>query len=360
MDNLRLIVLDNCKELGEEINREINKLRGTNDNYIVPIEEVRFNNGEGKLVIKDTIRDKDVYIISDVGNYSCTYKMFNFINHMGPDEHFQDIKRVFYAIRGNAENVSVIMPLLYESRQHRRKSRESLDCAIALQDLIALGARNIITFDAHDPGIHNAVPVGCFESFYCSNNIISDFIDNEKIDFRKLLFISPDIGATDRARFYSELFKTELGLFYKRRDPNVMENGKNKILEHKYIGEDVTGKNIMIVDDMIASGESVLDVARDLKAIGAEKIYVSATFALFTNGLDSLRKAHEEGLIEKIYTTNLTYMPKEYLDEDFIHVVNCSPLVAEIINNINMKKSLAPIINEKEKILKKINNTLHK
>ena len=286
-DNLRLIVLDNCKELGEKVNEHINKIRGTNKNYIVPIDVVRFNNGEGKLTIKDSIRKKDLYILSDVGNYSCTYEMYGFTNHMGPDEHFQDIKRVFYAVRGHTDDINVIMPLLYESRQHRRKSRESLDCAIGLQDLVHLGAKSIITFDAHDVGIHNAIPRNCFENFYCTNYIINDIIDNEKIDFKNMLVISPDTGAVDRARVYADILRTNVGMFYKRRDLTKIVDGKNPIIEHKYIGDDVKGKNLLIVDDMIASGDSVIDVAENLKKLGANKVFVTATFSLFTKGINN-------------------------------------------------------------------------
>ncbi len=353
-DNLRLIVLDNCKELGEKVNDYINKFRGTDTNYIVPIEEIRFNNGEGKLTIKSSIRDKDIYIISDIGNYSCTYEMFGFTNHKSPDDHFQDIKRVFYAIRGHSNSVSVITPLLYESRQHRRKSRESLDCAIGLQDLVRLGVKNIITFDAHDVGIHNAIPTSCFENFYCTNYIINDLIDHENIDFKNILVISPDTGAVDRARIYADILRTNVGMFYKRRDLTKVVNGKNPIIEHKYIGDDVKGKNVLIVDDMIASGDSVIEVARDLKKIGAENVYVTATFALFTSGIDKIRKAYEEGIINRVYTTNLTYMREEYKCEQWLKVVDCSKMIANIIDTLNKGQSLSPILNDRDEILSKL------
>lgn len=353
-DNLRLIVLDNCKELGEKVNEHINKIRRTNKNYIVPIDVGRFNNGEGKLTIKDSIRKKDLYILSDVGNYSCTYEMYGFTNHMGPDEHFQDIKRVFYAVRGHTDDINVIMPLLYESRQHRRKSRESLDCAIGLQDLVHLGAKSIITFDAHDVGIHNAIPRNCFENFYCTNYIINDIIDNEKIDFKNMLVISPDTGAVDRARVYADILRTNVGMFYKRRDLTKIVDGKNPIIEHKYIGDDVKGKNLLIVDDMIASGDSVIDVAENLKKLGANKVFVTATFSLFTKGTNNFKKAHEDGIIDRVYTTNLTYLNENYKKEEWLKIVDCSELIAVIINALNYKQSLSPILNEKEKILTKL------
>ncbi|MEG2250702.1 MAG: ribose-phosphate diphosphokinase [Bacilli bacterium] len=359
-DNLRLIVLDNCYELGLQINEYLNKKRGTNINYIVPIEEVRFNNGEGKLTIKESIREKDIYIISDVGNYSCTYDMFGFTNHKSPDDHFQDIKRVFYAVRGHSSSVSVLTPLLYESRQHRRKSRESLDCAIGLQDLVELGAKNIITIDAHDVGIHNAIPKSCFENFFCTNYIISDFIDNEPIDFRNMIVVSPDTGAVDRARVYADILRTNVGMFYKRRDLTKVVNGKNPIIEHKYIGDDVSGKNILIVDDMIASGESVIDVAKDLKKLGANNVYVTATFALFTSGIDKIKQAYLDGYINRVYTTNMTYMKEEYKSEEWLKIVNCSELLADIIDTLNKRQSLSPILNGKEKILKKVKPYLKK
>ena len=296
----------------------------------------------------------NLYILSDVGNYSCTYEMYGFTNHMGPDEHFQDIKRVFYAVRGHTDDINVIMPLLYESRQHRRKSRESLDCAIGLQDLVHLGAKSIITFDAHDVGIHNAIPRNCFENFYCTNYIINDIIDNEKIDFKNMLVISPDTGAVDRARVYADILRTNVGMFYKRRDLTKIVDGKNPIIEHKYIGDDVKGKNLLIVDDMIASGDSVIDVAENLKKLGANKVFVTATFSLFTKGINNFKKAHEAGIIDRVYTTNLTYMNENYKKEEWLKIVDCSELIAVIINTLNYKQSLSPILKEKEKILTKL------
>ncbi|MDD2377543.1 MAG: ribose-phosphate diphosphokinase [Bacilli bacterium] len=357
-ENLRLIVLDNCKELGEKVNKNICDMRGQDISYIVPIKETRFNNGEGKIEILDTIRDKDVFILSDVGNHSCTYRMFGYENHMGPDEHFQDIKRVIYAIRGHTENINIVMPLLYESRQHRRKGRESLDCANGLQELIRLGAKSILTFDVHDVGIQNAVPLNSFENIFPTNTIINEFIEHEKIDFKNLIIVSPDTGAVDRAKFYANIFKTNIGMFYKSRDLTQVINGKNPIKEHKYIGDDVSGKNIIVVDDIIASGDSMIDVARRLKELNAAKVYMIATFSLFTEGLERFNKAYEEGLFEKIYSTNLSYISKETKNQPWFHEVDCSYQIAELINDLNNKKSITPLMNGRQKVLERINQKI--
>ena len=296
MDNLRLIVLSNFSEVGKKVDEHLQKLYGSDKSFIIPIEEVRFSNGEGKIVIKDSVREKDVFILSDVGNYSCTYNMYGFENHKSGDDHFQDIKRVIYAIKGQAEHIHVITPLLYESRQHRRKGRESLDCALGLIDFANLNVKDIITFDAHDVGIQNAVPLTSFENFYPTMSILRSFMKNENVDLNNLLIVSPDMGAAARARSYAEIFSTNVGMFYKRRDLTRVVNGKNPIIEHKYIGEDVVGKDIIVVDDMIASGDSMIEVSKALKDLGANKIYLTATFSLFTNGIYNFRKAYESDL----------------------------------------------------------------
>lgn len=357
MDNedLKLIVLGNCKELGEKVNQNIAQMRSEGSNYIVPIKETRFNNGEGKVEILESIREKDVFILSDVGNHSCTYRMFGYENHMGPDDHFQDIKRVIYAMRGHTSNITVVMPLLYESRQHRRKGRESLDCANGLQELISLGVKSILTFDVHDVGIQNAVPLKAFENIYPTNTIISEFVERENIDFRNLVIISPDTGAIDRAKFYSNIFKADLGMFYKSRDLDV-KNGKNAIREHKYIGNDVAGKNVIVVDDIIASGDSMLDVARRLKALGAKTVYMIATFALFTEGYEKFAEAHKDGDFDKIYSTNLSYVPEQVRKASWFEEVDCSRQIAEIIYALNCKKSITPLMNGKQKVIEMIDH----
>ena len=358
-DSLRLIVLSNCLELGKKVDFHLQNMHKTNNSFIVQIEETRFNNGEGKIKILETIREKDVYILSDVGNYSCTYNMHGFTNHLGPDEHFQDIKRVFYAMRDHGERASVIMPLLYEARQHRRKGRESLDCANALQELVALKARNIITFDAHDPGIQNSIPNNSFENFYPTNSILEEFIETENIDFRHMLMISPDTGAVDRARLYADFFHANVGIFYKRRDRTKIVDGKNPVVEHKYIGDDVKGKNVIVVDDMIASGGSMLEVAKELKERGANKIYLTVTFSLFTEGTASFDEAYRKGYFDKIYSTNLTYIPKEILEKEWFHQVDCSHQIAEIIDTLNRGETISHLLNGRKELVKRIEKKMN-
>lgn len=341
---LGLIVLESCKELGAAVEKYIKEKRDSEDSLIIPIEEVRFSNGEGKVKIPQTVRGKDIYILCDIGNYSCTYDMFGFKNHKGPDEHFQDIKRTVSAIRGKAERITVIMPLLYESRQHRRKGRESLDCALALQELERMGVNEVITFDVHDPNVQNAIPLLSFENIYPTYDIVKSLINNEETlerDKEKLLVISPDTGAMDRAIYYSSVLGVDVGLFYKRRDHSTVVNGKNPIVEHEYMGRDVAGKDVLIVDDMIASGESVLDIANELKKRNVRNVYVATTFAFFTEGLDKFNKFYEEGIISRVYSTNLTYIPENLKYSPWFKEVDMSEFLARIINRLNGDKSIA-------------------
>jgi len=341
---LGIIALESCTELGNAIDKYIQNNRNCTESFLIPVDEIRFSNGEGKVKISETIRGKDIYILCDVGNYSCTYKMFGIENHKGPDEHFQDIKRTVAAIRGKAVRITVIMPLLYESRQHRRKGRESLDCALALQELERLGVDEIITFDVHDPNIQNAIPLLSFENIYPTYDIVKGIICNEKsleLDKEKLLVISPDTGAMDRAIYYSSTLGVDVGLFYKRRDHSTIVNGKNPIVQHEYVGRNVSGKDVLIVDDMIASGESVLDIAKELKKRNAKNVYVAATFAFFTEGFEKFDKAYEDGLIARIYSTNLSYVPQELYDKKWFKGVDLSELSARIINRLNHGRSIA-------------------
>ena len=341
---LGIIALESSMELGNAIDKYIQNNRNCNESFLIPLDEIRFSNGEGKVKISESVRGKDIYILCDVGNYSCTYKMFGIENHKGPDEHFQDIKRTVGAIRGKAARITVIMPLLYESRQHRRKGRESLDCALALQELERLGVDEIITFDVHDPNIQNAIPLLSFENIYPTYDIVKAIICNEKsleLDKEKLLVISPDTGAMDRAIYYSSTLGVDVGLFYKRRDHSTIINGKNPIVQHEYVGRNVTGKDVLIVDDMIASGESVLDIAKELKQIGAKNVYVAATFAFFTEGFEKFNKAYEDGLITRIYSTNLSYIPQELSNSEWFEGVDLSELSARIINRLNHGRSIA-------------------
>lgn len=349
-DNLRLIILSNCKKLGQKVDENIKEKRNTSKSFIIPITEDRFNNGEGKITINDTVRDKDVYIISDTQNHSMIYTMYNHINYMSPDEHFQDIKRVISAINSQANSIHVIEPMLYASRQHERKGRESLDCAMALQDLEKMGVKTTITFDAHDPKVQNAVSHMCFENFYPTNTILNEFVRRENIiNYENLMVISPDYGATKRARIYADMLKVkEIGFFDKRRDYSRLVDGKNPILEHKYIGSDVKGKDIIIVDDMIASGGSILDVAEKLKKNNANNIYLIAPFSLFTSGYDIFDNNYQKQIFNKLYTTNLTYIDEEVKKYPWFEEIDCSIYLSEIIDRLSNHQSVSDIINKKE------------
>lgn len=353
-DDLRLLVLDNFKEFGEKVNKHLQKFENSKTDYIVPIEQVRFSNGEGKVVIKDTIREKAVFILSDVGNHRCTYKLYDYTNHLSPDDHFQDIKRVITAISGNASKIVLITPLLYASRQHKRKARESLDCAIALQELERLGIKSIVTFDAHDPNVQNAIPCLSFENFYPTHLALIDFINKEKIDFNNILVISPDAGAVDRARYYADMLRSDVGVFNKRRDLSIIIDGKNPVVSHEYIGKDVKGKDIIVVDDMIASGDSILEVVKELKKRKANNIFIFCTFAFFTKGTDAFYDAFNKGDITRLYTTNLSYIPNNIAEKPWVEMVDCSEFVANIIHTLYNHKSISPLLNGKEKVIKEI------
>lgn len=341
---LGIIALESCRELGQQVNKIIQQKRNTEEFFLIPTNEIRFSNGEGKVKLPETVRGKDIYILCDVGNYSCTYKMFGFTNHKGPDEHFQDIKRTVSAIRGKATRITVIMPLLYQSRQHRRKGRESLDCALALQELERLGVDEILTFDVHDPNVQNAIPLLSFENLYPTYDIVKSLISNEdtlELDKEKLLVISPDTGAMDRAIYYSSVLGVDVGLFYKRRDHSTVVNGKNPIVDHEYMGREVEGKDVLIVDDMIASGESVLDIALELKKRNAKNVYVATTFAFFTEGLEKFNKYYSDGIISKVYSTNLTYISPELRETKWFNAVDMSEFLSRVINRLNYGKSIA-------------------
>lgn len=355
--NLGLVVMDSSLELGNKINDLLIQKRSfnscdcvsssENNSFLINVKDVRFSNGEGKVVLEDTVRGKDIYIISDVGNYNCKYKMFGFENHKSPDDHFQDIKRVLSAIGGKAKRITVVMPMLYASRQHRRKGRESLDCSLALQELERLGVNDIITFDVHDPNVQNAIPLISFDNLYPTYEIVKTILKEEPdltIDKSSMLVISPDTGAMDRAIYYSSVLGLDIGLFYKRRDHSTVVNGKNPIVQHEYIGRDVEGQDILIVDDMIASGESVFDIVLELKKLKAKRIFVTTTFALFTEGVQKFNKFYEEGLIEKIYSTNLTYIPKEAREAKWFKEVDMSEFIANVIHNLNYDRSIAPLV----------------
>ena len=353
-NELGIIVFKNCKDLGEKVNEHLKTLNKSKKDYIVPIDEMKFNNGEGKIVIKDTIREKNIFILSDVTNYDCTYKLVNYVNHMSADDHFQDIKRAISAMAGNAAEFSVVMPYLYSARQHRRKGRESLDCAVALQELEKMGMKRIIVFDAHDPNIQNSIPCLSFENFYPTHIMLEKFIENEDIDYKNLLVISPDTGAMDRARYYADMLGADVGTFYKRRDNTTLIDGQNPLLCHEYIGPELNGQDIIIVDDMVASGESILDIVKVLKEKKIKNVYIFCTFAFFTKGPELFDKAFEEGAIKRLYTTNLNYIPESIHDRKWLCRVDFSFFLAQIINTLYHHEKISPLMNGKEEILKKI------
>lgn len=351
---LGIIVMNSCAALGKKIEKHILTMRGEQDSgksYIIPVDEIRFSNGEGKTKLPDSVRGRDIYIISDVGNYSCTYKMFGYENRMGPDEHFQDIKRVLSAVGGKANRVTVIMPLLYASRQHKRKGRESMDCAMALKELENMGVNTIITFDAHDPTIHNAIPFTSFENCMATYSTLKRFINKEGL-FTKdnLTVISPDTGAMERAIFYANVIGVDVGMFYKRRDHSRIVNGKNPIVEHKYIGSSLRGKSVLIVDDMIASGESVIDIIKKISHYKIDRTYVAATFAFFTEGVAKFDKLYKEGKLTKIYSTNLSYIPDEIKKKPWFEEVDLSKFIGKIINTLSHDASISPLLDAKNKI----------
>lgn len=359
MEDLKLIVMENCKELGEKIDKYLKKMNN-HDSYIVPITNNRFSNGEGKIKINETVRDKDLYILTDIGNYNQYYMMQGMPHYMSPDEHYQDVKRVISATCGRARKITLVMPLLYQSRQHKRKGRESLDCAIALQELEQLGVNVIVTFDAHDPSICNAIPKLPFENFYPTHTILDKFVENEIESLENLVVIAPDMGATERARYYAEMLGCDMGAFYKRRDLSKVVNGKNPIIDHIYMGPDIKGKNALIVDDMIASGQSMIEVAELLRSKGANNIYLVATFALMTEGVEIFTNAYQKGTFTKLYSTNLSYVPEKIKNEPWYCDVDCSYFIAQIINSLNKKESLSPLYNGKETILRKIERLIKK
>lgn len=352
--NLRLIVLENASELGTLVDNQLKLIRGCEGSSIVPIKNSRFSNGEGKVEICESVRDKDVYILSDIGNYSCTYNMRGLPHNMGPDEHFADVKRVIAASANHARRVSLIMPLMYESRQHKRKGRESLDCAIGLQELFQYKIKNFITFDVHDQGVSMAVPQDAFENFYATGKILEAMYEKDIDDIDNLLILAPDMGAVERARYYADIIRCQLGCFNKRRDYSRLVKGKNPIIGHDYPGSDMKGKDIIIVDDMIASGGSVLDVAERAKNMGANKVFICATFALFTEGTEAFEKAYNDGIINRVYSTNLTYVPDSIKNAEWYQDVDSSRKIAEIIDNLNKGKSLESLHHDGNETYQKI------
>ena len=323
------------------------------DSYLIDHATPRFASGEGKAILRDSVRGHDVFILADISNYTCTYKMFGRDCPMSPDDHFQDIKRVIAAISGKARRITVIMPLLYESRQHKRSARESLDCALALQELEHLGINNIITFDAHDPRVQNAIPLGSFENIQPTYQIVKALVKEYpdiEINKDKMIVISPDEGGMSRSLYFASMLGLDVGMFYKRRDYSRLVNGRNPIVSHEFLGDSVEGKDVLIVDDMISSGESVLDIARDLKKRKAKRINVAVTFGLFTEGVEAFNQAYEEGIISRVFSTNLNYRTPEVLNAPWYVNVDMSKFLSLIIDTLNHDQSISPLLNPSDKI----------
>jgi len=347
------------RELAQLVDKELTQRRypkNREKSFIIRCECPRFANGEAKAVILQSIRGYDVYVIADIGNYGCRFTIQGIESPMSPDDHFQDIKRVVASIGGRAYRINVIMPLLYQSRQHKRTARESLDCAVALQELQNLGVKNLITFDAHNSHVQNAVPLMGFENLHASYQIVRSLLENEKeiiVDKNKLMVVSPDEGAVDRCLYYANSLGVELGLFYKRRDTTRIVDGKNPIVKHEFLGTSVAGKDIMIVDDMLASGQSMLMSAEELKKYGANDIYVIVTFALLTDeGVERFEKAYNEKLIKRVYATNLTYRNPKLKNAKWFREVDVSEFIAYFIDRFNRDESISALLDTSSKIHK--------
>ena len=354
-NNLRLIVPDNFKEVGIKVNDNINRIKGTNTNYIVNPGLVRFNNGEGKCIFEESIRGKDVYILSDVSNYSITYDSQVGLHHMMPDEHFQDIKRMINATCGHAKRIIVAMPYMYQSRQDKRNGRESLDLAMALGELKHYGVSEIITADVHNKSAcDNASPQMPINNFYCSDDIILNLVEKEYFDFEKSMIGSPDFGAIPRANFYAGILGgLPLGVFYKQRDYSKVDNGLNPIKKHKFLYDgDIKGKDVIIVDDMIATGGSILDSAKQLKEkMKVNRVFLVATFGLFTKGYEMFDDAYKNKIFDRLYVTNLNYVPEVIKNKPWFEEVDCSMKLANIICNINEDKPIGNLLNAKAETL---------
>ena len=355
---LGLLVTESAKTWGAEIDRYLVEwARGTEkekDTFIIDCECPRFSSGDAKGLIKESIRGKDLFILTDVGNYSCTYNLFGTQNHMSPDDHFADVKRLIQATSGKAHSLTVIMPILYGGRQHRRSYRESLDCAYALQELQAMGVTNIISFDAHDPRVQNAVPLMGFDSIMPHYQVLKALLrayPNLTLDRDHFMLVSPDEGAMNRNMYYASVLSVNLGMFYKRRDYSRIVNGRNPIEAHEYLGQSVEGKDVFVADDIISSGGSMLDLAYKLKEKKANRVFANATYAIFTNGLAGFDKAYQEGIIDGVLGTNLTYQSPELLSRPWFHSVDCSKYCAYIIAALNHQTSIGSIIDPHEKIM---------
>ena len=369
---LGIIALRSCDDIAKKVDKYIVEWRSgrtheemntinfedyKKDSYLVDAECPRFGSGEAKGLIKETVRGDDLYFLVDVTNYSITYSVSGHQNHMSPDDHFSDLKRLIAAVGGKARRITVIMPFLYEGRQHKRSARESLDCALALQDLINMGVDSIITFDAHDPRVQNAIPLNSFETVQPTYQFIKALlrkVPDILLDTQHTMVISPDEGAMSRAVYFGSVTGTDVGMFYKRRDYTRIVNGRNPIVAHEFLGSDVEGKDVIIIDDMISSGESLLDTARELKERKAKRIFLCATFGLFTNGLDSFDKAYKDGVFNLLITTNLVYQTPELLAREYYATAEMSKYIALLIDAMNHDRSISEFLSPTARIQKYI------
>ena len=366
---LKIIALSSAAKMGEQINKHIVDYRKTIKNdrvkqdpafqgyiekdYLLHVDTPRFGSGEAKAVFHESVRGKDLFILVDVCNHSITYEMNGYTNHMSPDDHYQDLKRVIAACNGKAHRINVIMPFLYEGRQHKRNGRESLDCAYALTELKNMGINNFVTFDAHDPRVQNATPLNGFDNFLPPYQFVKALLNAENdllVDKEHLLVISPDEGALDRAIYFASVLGVDTGMFYKSRDYSTIVNGKNPIVAHEFLGDNIDGKDIIIIDDMISSGGSMIDTAKQLKGMNARRVFICTTFGLFTEGLSEFDKAYEKGYFDKVITTNLTYLPPELYTKPYFVEADMSKLIASIIDFMNHDASLANVMATTDKI----------
>ena len=375
---LGIIPLSSCAKMGEKVDKYLAAWREQRehdnasalsfagykrDSYILDAKTPRFGSGEGKGVLNDSVRGCDLYIMVDVCNYSIEYSLCGFKNRMSPDDHYADLKRVISAAGGKARRINVIMPFLYESRQHKRSGRESLDCALMLQELTDMGVENIITFDAHDPRVHNAIPLKGFESVSCTYQFIKYLllgVDDLHIDSQHMMVISPDEGGMGRAVYFANVLGLDMGMFYKRRDYTKIINGRNPIVAHEFLGSNVEGKDVIIIDDMISSGESMIDVASELKKRGANRVFCATTFGLFTNGFKKFDEAYEKGLIYRVMTTNSIYQEQELLDKPWYINVDISKYIALLIDTLNHDASISELLNPTERIQNILNKHKNK
>ena len=369
---LGIIALDGCNEMGNKVNDYLVQWRKEDnhapkndivfngyekDTYLIDAKVPRFGSGEAKGIINESVRGKDLYLMVDVCNYSLTYSLTGHVNHMSPDDHFQNLKRVIAAVGGKGRRINVIMPFLYESRQHKRSGRESLDCALALQELVRMGVDNIITFDAHDPRVQNAIPLKGFESVSATYQFIKYLllgVDDLHIDSDHMMVISPDEGGMGRAVYFANVLGLDMGMFYKRRDYTKIVNGRNPIVAHEFLGSNVEGKDVVIIDDMISSGESMIDVAAELKRRKAKRVFCATTFGLFTNGFKKFDEAYENGVIDRVLTTNLVYQPEELLSKPWYINVDMSKYIALLVDTLNHDSSISNLLSPVERIQQRV------